>query len=249
MMPEDAPLRDSVHMKKSNLPSRSQFLVSLVLLTLVGCTVDISHYKQEIDQLQRENAELSDRLISTAREHQRTKDELTSAEVQSAELQDIVSDIEQEAASALEKLVRTDEEKARVVVRDQVGHVVGVDLGAARARKSDIAILRGLPYLETANLALPDVNNESLQHLTRMRRLLVLDLQGSGVNDAGVKLLKQIESLQDINLQRTGISDEALAHLNEMPNLKRIRAAQTSIHSKPSSPLCGGGPRWRRTTE
>jgi hypothetical protein len=65
--------------------------------------------------------------------------------------------------------------------------------------KEDVAVLQ---------MANPDVTDQSLEPLKKMKLLHELDLNGSQVTDAGLEILKELPALTSLRLARTKITDK-----------------------------------------
>lgn len=85
------------------------------------------------------------------------------------------------------------------------------------------------PDLVELTLGGTKVTDDSLVHLTQLKKLKKLRLSRTAVSDAGMNALAKCESLEDIDLSQTKIGDFGLWELRALPRLKRLNLYLTFV--------------------
>jgi len=97
----------------------------------------------------------------------------------------------------------------------------------------DYAQLRDEPQTAVLQMANPDVDDTTLEHLRGMSRLRELDLNGTQVTDAGLVILAQLPQLKTLRLARTKITDEGFrAHLFDKASLVNVDLTGVDVKGK-----------------
>jgi hypothetical protein len=93
-----------------------------------------------------------------------------------------------------------------------------------------LAARRDVVVLQMAN---PDVDDRTLEHLRGLDRLRTLDLADSKITDAGLATVAALPALTELRLNRTAISDEAFVqHLAGKESLLRLDLTATAVKGK-----------------
>ena len=72
-------------------------------------------------------------------------------------------------------------------------------------------------------------DDETLAHVGRLGRLVLLNLNGTAITDAGLVHLNGLTRLSNLHLDRTQIGDAGLAQLKGMTNLRLLTVAGTRV--------------------
>jgi len=72
----------------------------------------------------------------------------------------------------------------------------------------DYATLREKPQVVVLQMANPDVNDRTLEHLKGMDHLAMLDLNGTQISDEGLAVVAALPQLNTLRIARTKITDE-----------------------------------------
>ena len=95
-------------------------------------------------------------------------------------------------------------------------------LDSTNSGDNEIANLAGLP-LTKLNLSFTKVTDAGLTHLSGLKKLTQLDLQGiKGIKGEGFRHLHKLDNLRLFNAEGTNISNESLAHLAKMQRLEGL---------------------------
>ncbi len=81
------------------------------------------------------------------------------------------------------------------------------------------------------NLILTDteVSDEGLEHISRLKHLFALHLDGTNVSDKGLEHIALLPDLQDLRLDGTAVSDNGLAALSNSHRLRILSLKRTGI--------------------
>ena len=93
-------------------------------------------------------------------------------------------------------------QKMATLKRDRAQRVIGVELRGADVDDQVLALLQGIPNVQS------------------------LSLSGCGVTDAGLQMLNQLGALQALTMVDLPIGDAGLAHLAKQKNLRRLKIAR-----------------------
>ena len=97
----------------------------------------------------------------------------------------------------------------------------------AGAELADIAAMWQLRHLELDDNS--GITDEGLAHLTQLRGLQELLLNGTSVTDAGMEHLRRLKQLKLLGLVGTAVSDQGLVALGDLAALTRLGVAGTRI--------------------
>src|SRR5262249_41233115 len=97
----------------------------------------------------------------------------------------------------------------------------------------DYASLRSRPDVAVLQMANPDVDDQTLEHLRGLEQLRSLDLNGTRVTDEGLRVLAEVPRLQELRLARTRITDEGFKkHLGPKESLLKLDLTGTEVKGK-----------------
>jgi Leucine Rich repeat len=97
----------------------------------------------------------------------------------------------------------------------------------------DYASLRSRPDVAVLQMANPDVDDQTLEHLRGLEHLRSLDLSGTRVTDEGLRVLAGLPRLQELRLARTKITDEGFQeHLGPKESLLKLDLTGTEVKGK-----------------
>jgi hypothetical protein len=74
-----------------------------------------------------------------------------------------------------------------------------------------------------------ELNDDGLQHVTKIKQLYWLHLKDTKITDAGLKHVAGLTELRRLHLERTGITDAGLAHLKGLANLEYLNLYGTKV--------------------
>ena len=98
--------------------------------------------------------------------------------------------------------------------------------------RDDYALLETRPQTVVLQMANPDVDDQTLEHLRGLKQLAVLDLSSSQVSDAGLRLLGELPALRVLRLRGTKITDAGFRqYLADMPALEELDVRDTGVAS------------------
>ena len=89
--------------------------------------------------------------------------------------------------------------------------------------------LKGLVPVDGLGLSKCRVTDVGLEHLTSMRHLIVLHLDGTHITDVGIEHLKGLAQLEDLDLTDTKVTDAALDHLKGLRHLQWLALDGTHV--------------------
>lgn len=95
-------------------------------------------------------------------------------------------------------------------------------------RLQPLADLHDVTMLQLGSNQLDDA---ALKHITGLRRLIFLDMDGSpnGVTDAGLRYIGELNGLRDLHLAQSEITDAGLIHLSRLEHLEHLRLSDQKI--------------------
>jgi len=109
--------------------------------------------------------------------------------------------------------------------------------------QSDYSFLREQPEVVVLQMANADVNDETLQHLSGLKRLRELDLNRTKVSDLGLVVLQELPELRTLRLRDTQVTDAGFReHLMSKDSLMELELRGTQV--KPATMR-----EWRRAKE
>ena len=90
--------------------------------------------------------------------------------------------------------------------------------------------ISNLPDLRILEIgANPAIDDESLAHLSGLRKLRTLYLYRTGIEGPGLRQLRGSAEIESLSLDQTPLSDEGLVSLRDLPKLRWLRLANTKI--------------------
>ena len=109
------------------------------------------------------------------------------------------------------------------------GNAVGVNLTSTWVTDADLALLAGLPKLETIDLSLTKVTDVGLEHLKPLEnvRHLVLD-HAEYLTDSGIAHFKHWR-LETLNLRGTKVTSSVFEHINALTTLRNLDLSHTEV--------------------
>ncbi|KAA1261827.1 Leucine Rich repeats (2 copies) [Rubripirellula obstinata] len=91
-------------------------------------------------------------------------------------------------------------------------------------------LLRSYPDTVVLQMANPDVDDQTLDHLTNMKSLRELDLNDTSITDNGLMKLTELPSLRTLRLRATSITDQGFQEfLSQAQSLTQVDVRQTSV--------------------
>ena len=133
----------------------------------------------------------------------------------------IVPTIEDDVAALQELGVR--------LVRDHRGTVwSGVAVGL-EITDADLARLRGLPQLESLEIADCPITDAGLANLAGLTELQILYLSDVPITDRGLAHLGDLDRLTVLSLQNTKITGKGLVHLKDLTDLEVLNLSDTAV--------------------
>ncbi len=103
-------------------------------------------------------------------------------------------------------------------------HTKRTSFGAA-----DLALLSGLPKLDTLLLDNTPVTDDGMAFLARVKDLQTLSLAGTPVTDNGLVHLTPRTGLWHLMLNKTSVTDAGLVHLSGLTNLRTLWLQETRL--------------------
>lgn len=95
---------------------------------------------------------------------------------------------------------------------------------------SGYRIISERPDTVLLQMANPDVDDATLEHLSGLKQLRELDLNNTRITDAGLPALAALPALETLRLSGTGITDAGFQrYLAKLPTLKRIDLRGTGV--------------------
>ncbi len=122
------------------------------------------------------------------------------------------------------------------------GHAYLRVLGLRGARVTDagLANLEGMVNLEHLSLPnLQSVTSTGLAHLSRLKRLRILNLEGAPIDSSGLSYLADLHHLEKLYLRGADIDANALDRLTKLPNLADLNLSRTGIGDKAMGAIAG----------
>lgn len=92
-----------------------------------------------------------------------------------------------------------------------------------------LANLTGVPNIESLGFSGPGINDKGMEVLSKLTRLVRLDLSDSAISDATLVHLKPLSNLQVLGLRRTGVTDEGLAAISGLPKVRAVDLRNSNI--------------------
>lgn len=102
-------------------------------------------------------------------------------------------------------------------------------LGWTKINDQGLESLPTLSKLVQLNLDRTQVTGPGLATLARFESLQTILLSGAPLSDEGLKHLPPLETLQTLNLSQTPITDVSIGHLSNFKNLERLTLLETKI--------------------
>jgi hypothetical protein len=97
----------------------------------------------------------------------------------------------------------------------------------------DYAAYRWRPDLGVVQMANPDVNDATLEHLAALPRLRYLDVSDTRITDAGLAKIAALPALVELRLARTAITDAGFQeHLAKRESLLKLDLTGTEVKGK-----------------
>ena len=97
----------------------------------------------------------------------------------------------------------------------------------------DYALLARKPETVVLQMANADVTDDTLRHLSGLKRLQELDLNDTQISDGGLRVLAEFPSLRVLRLRGTKVTDQGFRdHLLGKESLLELDARETTIASK-----------------
>ena len=97
----------------------------------------------------------------------------------------------------------------------------------------DYALLARKPETVVLQMANADVTDETLRHVSGLKRLQELDLNDTQISDDGLRVLAEFPSLRVLRLRGTQVTDQGFRdHLLGKESLLELDARETTIASK-----------------
>lgn len=97
----------------------------------------------------------------------------------------------------------------------------------------DYAKLKEKPQTVVLQMANPDVNDQSLEHLKGLELLRELDLNGTGITDQGLAVVATLPNLKTLRVARTKITDEGFrTHVFGKETIERLDLTSTEVKGK-----------------
>jgi hypothetical protein len=98
---------------------------------------------------------------------------------------------------------------------------------------TDYSILQQRPQVVVLQMANPDVNDQTLEHLKGMEQLRELDLNDTQVTDEGLHILAGLPQLETLRLRKAPITDEGFRKvLFDKESLQELDLTGTKVASK-----------------
>jgi Leucine-rich repeat (LRR) protein len=95
--------------------------------------------------------------------------------------------------------------------------------------KPDLAFLESLSLLDSVYLVGRRIDDESLMHLSKLKRLTQLSMNATSVTDSGLDVLKELPALERLYLFDVGITDAGLVHLKTLRSLRSLTLSGTGV--------------------
>ena len=97
----------------------------------------------------------------------------------------------------------------------------------------EYATLKQKPQTVVLQMANPDVDDETLEHLKGMDYLRELDLNGTCITDKGLAIVTALPNLQTLRVARTKITDDGFrTHIFASESLVRLDLTSTEVKGK-----------------
>jgi Zn-dependent protease len=111
-------------------------------------------------------------------------------------------------------------------------HFDSVDLSSTPVNDAGLRHLSGLKGLRLLWLQGTEVGNDGLKHLAGLKRLHLLYLSDTQITDAGLMHLEGLQKLQWLSLSRTGVTDAGLIHLRGLRSLQELHVEGTAVSAE-----------------
>ena len=124
------------------------------------------------------------------------------------------------------------------LTRDDQGWVTRVSISPTWATAEELALLRGLPRLESLNISRlvkanpPEeikMTGHALVHLRGLKGLKRVWLGGVPVTDAGLEHLQALAKLEYLDLSHSQVTDAGMANLQKLTNLRQLYLSNTHV--------------------
>lgn len=117
----------------------------------------------------------------------------------------------------------------KLVKKNPLRHLEEADIGVERNADCVLEALKNCTKLRRLELRCCDLTDASLQHLSNLKKLDVLDFSGTKITGSGLRALRNHSSLVTIYLEEGYVeevgmlvTDEALEHLGTISHLKTL---------------------------
>jgi len=101
----------------------------------------------------------------------------------------------------------------------------------------ELSVVRRFHHLKRLNLRNHPITDVGIRHLSLMKELEDLDLDGTQIQGSGLRHLRNMPHLKYINLWDTPLTDKGMIHLGKLDALESLCLMNTQICSSPEGHL------------